>query len=216
MSSTEPDTRTKILRATWDQLESEPSKMPRMSDIAKRARISRQALYLHFDSRTDLLVETTRYQDRINKVDEMLAPSRNAVTGRERLDAFVTAWANYIPRVWSVAQALLTLAATETEAKAALDQRMTDVREGFEAAVKALEKDGDLPPNLDTILATDLLSMLMSFRNWENLCIEHGWTQQCYTDAMRAMAQTLILGDTQAIANALECKDPLDPGSRHP
>ena len=208
MSSEEIDTRTRILRATLHQLEAGPTKMPRMSDIAKQAGISRQALYLHFENRTDLLIETTRYQDKTNDVDEHLAASRQAASGRERLDAFVTAWATYIPRIWTVARALLTLSETEPEAKAALDQRMADVREGFEAAVKALEKDGDLSPALDTKVATDLLGTLMSFRNYESLCLDRGWPLECYVDTMRALAEVTMLGKTDALADALACSDP--------
>lgn len=211
MSSETIDTKTRVLQATLQLLETSPAKLPRMSDIAKAAGISRQALYLHFDSRAALLIETTRYQDRLNDVDAALAPSRQAQSGQDRLDAFVTAWGNYIPKVWTVARALLTLSATEPEAAAAIDQRMADVREGFEAAVRAIESDGGLPAGLNASLATDLLSMLMSFRNWENLTQDMGWTQECYIETMRALAQAALLGRTEAISQALACAQPMDP-----
>jgi AcrR family transcriptional regulator len=203
MSSETADTRTKVLQATLHVLESAPEKMPRMSDIAKAAGISRQALYLHFESRTDLLIEATRYQDRLLDVDTHLAPSRKASSGAERLDAFVMAWCTYIPKIWSVGRALLTLGATEPEAQAAIDQRMADVREGFEAAVRALEAEGALPPGLDTRRATDLLSMLMSFRNWEMLTQDCGWSQAQFGLAMQALAKAALLGDESAVLTAL-------------
>ncbi|MEP3847520.1 MAG: TetR/AcrR family transcriptional regulator [Paracoccaceae bacterium] len=215
MSSNEPDTRTRILAASMKLLESAPTKLPRMSDIAKAAGISRQALYLHFDSRTDLLVETTRYQDHTNNADQKLMTHRNKIRGRDKLDAFVLAWGNYIPEIWGVARALVTLSATEPEAAAALDQRMADVRQGFEAAIKVIDSDGDLPPALNVTLATDLVAMLMSFRNWETLTQSMGWTQDCYVETMRAMAQAAVLGDMNALSTALTCTEHLDP-SGHP
>ena len=69
MSSTAIDTPTKILQATLALLEQPHAKLPTMTDIAKATGISRQAVYLHFPSRTDLLVAATRYQDRQNNVD---------------------------------------------------------------------------------------------------------------------------------------------------
>ena len=47
--------------------------------------ISRQGVYLHFASRTELLVAATRYLDEVLDVDRRLAPSRAATTGAERL-----------------------------------------------------------------------------------------------------------------------------------
>ncbi len=213
MSSEEIDTRTRILAACMTLLETEPARLPRMSDIAKAAGISRQALYLHFDSRAELLVETTRYQDSINNAGEKLMTYRDVERGRDKLDAFVTAWGNYIPDIWSVARALLTLSATEPEAASALDQRMRDVREGFESAIKAIQSDGELPAALDVTLATDLIAMLMSFRNWETLTQDMGWTQDCYIGTMRALAKATVLGDMTALADALANTEHLDPHS---
>jgi len=41
-----------------------------MADIAKAAGISRQALYLHFPTRVDLLVAMTRHLDAQNDIDD--------------------------------------------------------------------------------------------------------------------------------------------------
>lgn len=203
MSSDSNDTRTKIFRATWDLLEAEPSKMPRMSDIAKKAGISRQALYLHFDSRTELLAETTRYQDQQNNAFAHFAPSRDATVGRVKLDAIVSTWASYMPKIWGLARALFQLAETEPEAKIAIESRMADVREGFENAILALQRDGDLPKGMDPRQATDLLHTLMHIQNWNRLVNECGWSQDCYADTMLAMSYALVLQDTDAITLAL-------------
>lgn len=55
-----------------------------MGDIAAAAGISRQAVYLHIASRTELLVATTRYLDEALEADTRLAPSRATNTGVER------------------------------------------------------------------------------------------------------------------------------------
>lgn len=91
MSSDGATTRTRILEATRDLLDSTPGTAARMSDIASRAGLSRQALYLHFPNRTELFIATTRHQDAQFDIDRHLASSRVATTGQGRLAAFVSA-----------------------------------------------------------------------------------------------------------------------------
>jgi len=107
MSSQVVETRTRILQATVRMLEEHGGKGVRMTDIAKESGVSRQAVYLHFASRTELLVAATRYLDEILDVDSRLAPSRAATSGAERLARYIECWGNYIPDIYSVAKALL-------------------------------------------------------------------------------------------------------------
>jgi len=76
------DTRTRILKSAWKLLEAEGANAVRMGDIAKAAGISRQALYLHFPARADLLIATTRYLDEVYDIESKLAPSRTAASYR--------------------------------------------------------------------------------------------------------------------------------------
>ena len=55
MSSDALTTRERILQSTWTALLDGSTPRVRMSDIANSAGISRQALYLHFANRTELL-----------------------------------------------------------------------------------------------------------------------------------------------------------------
>ena len=203
MSSTSFDTPTKILRATLTLLEQPDAKLPTMSDIARAAGVSRQAVYLHFPSRTDVLVAATRYQDQSNDVNAALAPSRTARSGTERLDSFVTAWGNYIPRIYGVARAILAVVDTDAEAAQAWNTRMADMREGCAAAVQALAEDGSLPARTDPEQATDLLWTLLSVRTWENLTQTCGWDQDCYLATIRGLALAALAQDTGALTDVL-------------
>ncbi len=209
MSSASPDTPTRILQATLSLLERPAAKLPTMSDIAKASGVSRQAVYLHFPSRTDVLVAATRYQDQTNDVNAALASSRAARSGTERLDAFVTAWGNYIPKIYGVARAILAVADTDPEAAAAWNTRMGDMREGCAAAVQALAQDGTLPPNTDPGQATDLLWTLLSVRTWENLTQTCGWDQDCYLSTIRGLALAALAQDVGALSDVLAY--PQDP-----
>jgi AcrR family transcriptional regulator len=193
VSSGNPETRQKILDAAWRALESNDPKATRMGDIAKLAGVSRQALYLHFPTRTDLLVAVTRHMDEVNDVDGKLEKSRNAKSGPARLDAFIDAWGNYIPEIAGAARALLAMRDDDPAAGAAWDDRMGAVRHGCEAAVRALEDDGVLLADYRRAEATDILWTLLSFRNWQQLTGSCKWSQKKYIDEMKSMARRLLL-----------------------
>ncbi len=193
MSSSIPDTRTRILRSAWKLLEGAGGQGVRMADIAKDAGISRQAVYLHFPKRSELLIATTRYIDEVLDVDARLAASRGAATGAARLDAFIEAWGNYIPEIHGIAKALLAMKDTDAAAAAAWSDRMQAVRQGCEAAVRALKADGALASEYAPKQATDILWTMLSVRNWEQLTQECGWSQKRYVETMQMVARRVLL-----------------------
>ncbi|MCI5074286.1 TetR/AcrR family transcriptional regulator [Oricola sp.] len=193
MSSEKSDTRTRILETAWKLLEAGDGGEVRMADIAKAVGISRQALYLHFPKRADLLVATTKYLDEVKQVDDRLVASRTATSGVERLDAFIEAWGNYIPEIHGVAKALIAMQETDDEARLAWAGRTQAVREGCEAAVAALARDGMLAPRWSPDQATDLLWTLLSVGNWEQLTRDCGWSQADYVDTLRSLARGALV-----------------------
>jgi len=192
VSSQNNPTRMRILKSTWALLDSNPGVAARMSDIAKKVGVSRQALYLHFPNRTELFIATTKHQDDVFRIDDMLAESRAAKTGLERLDAFITAWGNYIPKIYGVAKTLLVMKETDAEAKTAWDARMQDMREGCAAAVAALIKDKALSNSWSEKTATDFLWALLSIPYWELLTRDCAWSQKAYITHIKATAHTML------------------------
>ena len=192
MSRENLDTREKILESAWELLLGGGAGAVRMSDIAKRTGISRQAVYLHFPSRAELLIATTRYIDEVKNVDARLARSRASSAGLERLDAFIDAWGNYIPEIYGVARALIAMQDSDEAAKAAWSDRMEAVRHGCAAAIAALEEDGDLTGALSPEEATDLLASQLTVEVWERLCEGAGWSQERYIAALKHMARQTL------------------------
>jgi AcrR family transcriptional regulator len=195
MSSKLINTKTRILDVTWNLLEN-GDKTVRMSDIAKAAGISRQALYLHFPNRAELLVTTTRHIDVVKNVDARLARSRSATSGVERLYAFIEGWGGYIPEIHGMLVALRAMCNTDTEAAAAWNDRMQAVRHGCEAAIHAISEDGCLTDGLTTVTATDLLWTLLSVENWERLVRECGWSQLEYEQTLKKTAEATLISRT--------------------
>ena len=192
MSSNRINTKSRILEVTWRLLES-GNKAIRMADIAKAAGVSRQALYLHFPNRAELLVATTRHIDKVKNVDARLARSRSASSGVERLHAFVDAWGGYIPQIHGISVALRAMRDTDKEAAAAWEDRMQAVRQGCEAAVLAILQDGYLKEGITEITGVDLLWTLLSVENWERLVLECGWSQSEYEQTLKKIAEVSLM-----------------------
>ena len=195
MSSESTDTRTRILEATVRTLEESVGQGVRMGDIAKETGISRQAVYLHFASRTALLVAATRYLDEKLDVDRRLAPSRAAKTGVERLRLYIECWGNYIPEIYGVAKALMMARDTDDAAAAAWQDRMLAMRDGCRAAIDALHADGTLAAGWTRPKAIDSLWTMLLVPNWENLTMACGWSTKEYVRRMQAVAERAFVED---------------------
>tara|TARA_R110002167_G_scaffold23131_6_gene82453 strand:- start:5787 stop:6380 length:594 start_codon:yes stop_codon:yes gene_type:complete len=195
MSSENIETRTRILESTVRMLEEHGGRGVRMGDIAKEAGISRQAVYLHFASRTELLVAATRYLDEMLDVDNRLAPSRTATSGVERLALYIECWGNYIPDIYGVAKALLLAQGTDEAAAVAWKDRMAAMRDGCRAAIEALHADGALAPEWTQKGATDALWTMLLVPNWENLTFECGWSTKQYVRWIQTLANRTFVKD---------------------
>jgi AcrR family transcriptional regulator len=194
MSSEKIETRIKILRATIETLEQSTAKAVRMSDIAKAAGISRQAVYLHFPSRTELLIKATLYKGDLLDVEARLAPSRAARTGVERLDRYIEFWGAFVPEIYPVGKSLMMVQDTDEDAAAAWQGRMQALKDGCRAAIEALYEDGDLARGWTRPKAIDALWAMMLVPNWEHLTQVCGWSEADYTRRMKFMARRMFVG----------------------
>ncbi|MCP5151856.1 MAG: TetR/AcrR family transcriptional regulator [Ectothiorhodospiraceae bacterium] len=193
MSSNSAPTRTRILEATVRMLEAHGGRGVRMGDIARAAGVSRQAVYLHFATRTELLVAATRHLDAQLDLDGRLARSRAAGSGVERLHRYIEFWGDYVPRIHAVARALLAARDTDEAAAAAWGDRMAALRDGCRAAVEALRDDGALAAGWSADSATDVLWTLLLVPSWEHLTRDCGWTGAEYVARMKTLASRALV-----------------------
>src|SRR5256885_15133873 len=93
------DPRRAILEATLDLLEQHAGAPLAMETVARAAGMSRQALYLHFPSKTALLLATVEHGKTKVRFGELLAPVVNAPDGESALDALIALHVEFTPRV---------------------------------------------------------------------------------------------------------------------
>ena len=70
---------------------------------------------------------------------------------------------------------------------------MQAVRQGCEATINALKRDGTLSPDHTPEQATDILWTMLSVRNWEQLTLECGWPQKKYIETTKSLAQHIFV-----------------------
>ena len=192
MSSEDSNTRQRILEEALRLLEEQRGKNVRMSDIAKAVGISRQAVYLHFKSQTELMIATVRYGDDIQDAKTLVAPWRKA-KGIDKLDTWIDFWGNYIPKIFGVAKALMIARESNEVAAAAWDDRMEDVRKSCRKTIQELSASNVLSDDWTVKSATDMLWTMLSIQNWEQLCSSCGWSTKQYVERMKLLARTTFV-----------------------
>ncbi len=180
MSRNKNKTRIKILEATWHLMEDRCGQGVSMSEIAKTTGISRQAVYLHFNSRIELMIATVQYIDEVKGLDARFAKLESAANGAELLRLCIEVWGNYIPEIYGIAKALLNTRDTDQAAATAWTGCMHCLFEVCKNVIETLEKEKTLSSNWKALDAPEMLMTLLSIHNWEQLTIEYGWSQEKY------------------------------------
>lgn len=195
MSTEDSNTRQRIMEQALRLLVDNRGKNVRMSDIAKAAGVSRQAIYLHFKSQTDLMVATVQFGDELNGAEELVEPWRNA-QGVDKLDTWIEFWGNYVPRIFGVAKALMLARESDEAAAAAWDDRMQDVRKSCRKTMQELASNDLLSDAWTVKAASDLLWTMLSIPVWEQLTVSCSWSKKQYIDKMKALAHETFLSES--------------------
>lgn len=180
MSSGKSETRQAILEAALHLFKERGPAAVRMVDIAKEAGVTRQAVYLHFNSRTGLLVALAQYVDEKEGLAELARPVWEAETGAEALERFVSLNAEYNPRIFPLVKALKGYRYSDEAIAAAWDDRMESRRDACRQLLLWVKEDGALDPDWDVEEATDALWALTSIQVWEQLVLDRGWPRRRY------------------------------------
>ena len=193
MSSEKKNTRDRILEATWRLMEKHCGQNVRMSDIAKAANVSRQAVYLHFESRTELMIATTRYVDEVKGLDERLKLLQTTKNGTELLEAVIEVWGNYIPEIYGIAKALLNTRDTDEATATAWNGCMRGLRDACESAIDTLHNEDMLASEWSKDEAIQLFWTTLSVHNWEQLTTECGWSTSQYVQRTKIFLNRALI-----------------------
>jgi AcrR family transcriptional regulator len=158
-----------------------------MADIARAARISRQAVYLHFADRAALMLALVRHTDAVCGVDREIRNVARAPAGVEAMRVMVSMQARLNPGIWAVARCFNAVRRTDRAAERGWQDRLQHRLEGCRRIVRRLRKEGALKAGLSEAAAADLLWSITSLRTWEDLVLHRGWTAEQYEERMHRL-----------------------------
>lgn len=191
------ETRQRILDTAQAVIASNDGSLVNMSEIAGASGLSRQALYQHFSSRTELLMATMREIDLSLNLSDLLQPMQSAADGPARLDAFITFWGHYLPEFAGAARSLRAASREDESAHHAWEERMSALRHSCATTVSQIAKENRLALDWTCESATAVLVSMLSFDAWDHLVNDCGWSTETYVDTMKILTKrALIRADT--------------------
>jgi AcrR family transcriptional regulator len=166
------DTRDRILDAAWACAPGRPDFT--MAEVAAKAGLSRQAVYLHFPNRAALVMAMAA----------RLAPAPSpapaeAPSARAALSGLLARLATDYPDLWPVLQAGSVLDPAP---------RLAQCR----ALVERFQDEASLAPHLAPGTAADLLFSLTSPALWHELVVERGWDPARYRSHVGFLAVSAL------------------------
>lgn len=164
-----------------------------MAEVADAAGLTRQAVYVHFRSRGGLLVALVRRADERADIYARFREALATDDPRERLDAFLRVWFEFVPEIHPVARSLMRARADDPDAAAAWQDRMQSLCGGFADLTRTLKRDGALSAEWTAPAAAEYLWAASSMQAWELLAIDCGWGAARTSKVLRRTLSKTVL-----------------------
>ena len=190
--SSQKSTRSRILDAALAALQEDPRDV-NVSRVAGLAGISRQAVYLHFQDKSQLLIAAARHVDERLDLKRRLLPLGSAQTAEVLLTRHALFLADYNPLLYPVVRAADSVRKSDAAVERAWLDRLRHRRRGCRSIARQLADWKRLAPEWTVPNAGDWLTSQASVKLWEELVIDLGWSRRRYVDSMtRVLVRTLL------------------------
>jgi AcrR family transcriptional regulator len=188
----ESDTHHRILAAAAELLEDRHGRALTMGEVARAAGVSRQALYLHFTDRTQLLLEVSRAADVAARTPTRQARIDQAVTARDALREAIAVQAEIKSQLRGVATALDVLRRSDAAAAAAWAEREHARLDRCRAVIGRLRDEQALAAGWTVEAAAQLMWAVTSQRVWDDLVVDQGWSQAKYRRHITTLVEAAL------------------------
>lgn len=147
-----------------------------MADIATEAGVVVQTIYTSCGSKRELVLALNDLIDEEAGVAELGMQLRKADDPRTIVALGAKISRQIQERCGDIVEALVSAAAVEPEAAAAVEDGMARHREGTRAAARRLAKLGALQEGVTVDRAATTLAVFSSLATWSQLRHQHGWS----------------------------------------
>jgi AcrR family transcriptional regulator len=190
----DPATRHRILQATWELLEQQGAGV-RLVDVADRAGVSRQAVYLHFGDRSGLLVALVDFIDVSLGAVQLRAHIHGGATGVESLQRWIETMSWYTAKIDRVTQVLESSQYQDEALAAAWRDRMGRRQMHIRSIVERIAAEGRLAEGWSVDTAVHLIYVVTMPGPWRELTRELGWTAEQYTQHLTRLVRSSVLSE---------------------
>ena len=193
-SSRATNTRAAILDAARAMFEEKGYFAVGLEAVAAQAGISRQAIYLHFESKADLL---RALHERVNVQD--VAPAIEKVWAAETADAALDAWvdatAEAVPKFIGIANMLNAARRSDPDAAATWDAPAEGHYADCLRLATRLKQEKKLLARMTVAEAADILWMQTSIWAYESLVVDRAWPIARWVRWQKRTLRTLLFAD---------------------
>ncbi|MFO7546595.1 MAG: helix-turn-helix domain-containing protein [Trueperaceae bacterium] len=193
-----------------------------MGEVARAAGVSRQAVYLHFASKSELFVAASEYivaqaearvegrasrgsvsagggeirgQGTVGTADPTSDRDERKRHAIAEIDAMIRRYARTVPEVYGVATANYAARRSDPAAEEAWQNRTRVRLLAYTRAMAHLAAAGGLAEGWTEQEAADFLFSLLSVRGYEMLVLECGWSRERYEERLRAVVHRTLIYD---------------------
>src|SRR4029450_10752255 len=188
----DPETRRRILQATWELLEQQGAGV-KLVDVADRAGVTRQAVYLHFGDRSGLLVALVDYIDVSLGAVQLRAPIHGGATGVEGVQRWIQTMVWYTAKIDRVTQVLESSQYQDEALATAWRDRMDRRQQHIRSTPGRIPAEGGLAEGWSVDAAVDLIYVVTMPGACRELTRERGWTTEQYTQHLTRLIRSAFL-----------------------
>jgi AcrR family transcriptional regulator len=176
-----PQTRTEILEAARAMFEELGYYGAGLGAVAKKAGVSRQAIYLHFASKAELLTALHLHIFATDVVPVLERhPITDGATALDALDATIAVDVEVAAKVWRIHEVLAMARRQHPEVEQTLRPREEERYGELLDLGRRLEREGVLPPKIRVGTFADMMWGLVNTGTYRSLVIERGWSLDQY------------------------------------
>jgi len=165
-----------------------------ITEVAKHAGVSRQAVYLHFGDRSGLLVALVDHIDQSLGSVKLRENVFGAPSGIEALRRWVETMSWYTAKIDRVTEVLEASQYEDSDLAAAWRNRMNRRQDLLHYQIaERLEREGHLADGWSARTAAEIIYVLTMPGPWRELTREVGWTHTQYSDHIWSLLKRGLL-----------------------
>jgi AcrR family transcriptional regulator len=170
-----------------------------MGEVARRAGVSRRALYLHFTSRGDLVLALHEHIDEALDLESSVRPVREAPDAVAALDAFAAHLASFHRKILAIDRAVIQGRHSDPDLEALYESGIKVWLAGCRKLARRLADEGRLAEPWTVSTAADMILALMRDEVVETLAVERAWPVEQHARLLATLLRRTFVKEPESL-----------------